>query len=406
MSDARNDLSTNVAAFCATLRTEHGFRIGLHETLDAMRALEAIGVSDGDRVRAALRLICCGTHAQTQIFDRAFDVFFFAPRPGVPQPAYAARNARPGRDKLPPSDSEFPTVEPNAPVDEDTQAAAATAAQRREVEGEPDEGSAARSLRARYSPQDTPGDPLRVDPRPAASLRSAAQRIVQSVRLGRSRRWKALDSGRRFDLRRTIRASLKTGGDPVALRFLGHPLRNPRFVVLIDGSRSMAEYTAVMIAFTAALCACSARVKAFVFSTALRDVSADLRAAFRTAAQLTGLGEAWGGGTKIGASLAAFVAEYGPRLLSPETVVIVFSDGLDVGDIAQLERALRDIDRRSAGIVWLNPHVATPGFAPTARGMRAARPFISLLCAANDARGFETLAGRIAQTARIRGRRG
>ena len=75
-------------------------------------------------------------------------------------------------------------------------------------------------------------------------------------------------------------------------------------------------------------------------------------------------------------------------MLTPETVILVFSDGLDVGDVPVLKRALAEIDRRSAGIVWLNPHAASPGFAPASRGMRAALPFITLLCAANEPAKF------------------
>jgi uncharacterized protein with von Willebrand factor type A (vWA) domain len=92
-------------------------------------------------------------------------------------------------------------------------------------------------------------------------------------------------------------------------------------------------------------------------------------------------------------------------LLTPATLVFIYSDGLDVGDVPQLSGAMRELDFRSAGVVWLNPHAATPGYEPSARGMRAALPFVSLLCAANDVRGFERLAARVAQTPRLRGKR-
>ena len=406
MSKLTDNLSTNVAAFCGLLRNEHGFAIGHREAEDALRALDVIGINDCNRVRSALRLVCCGTYAQTRVFDRAFDAFFLASRPGVPQPALAPRHTRPGREKQKGSADERLGARPKTPPDEGTAGDGAPPVQRRAVDDEPNDPNPWDLLRARYSPVAASGGSLRIDPVRAADMRSAALRMVQSVRLGRSRRWKSMDRGGRFDMRRTIRASLETGGDPVALRFLGHPLRNPRFVVLIDGSRSMAEHTGVMVEFTAALCERSARTKAFLFSTALRDVTSELGTALHAGTNLANLGEAWGGGTKIGANLATFVAEHGTRLLTPETVILVFSDGLDVGDVPVLKRALAEIDRRSAGIVWLNPHAASPGFAPASRGMRAALPFITLLCAANEPQGFETLARRIAQTSRIRGRRG
>jgi len=158
----------------------------------------------------------------------------------------------------------------------------------------------------------------------------------------------------------------------VALRFLGHALRNPRFAVLIDGSRSMSSYGPLMLEFASALVQRSPRASVFVFSTALRSVTSALRRSIRQRHhQLADLGDSWGGGTKIGASLRDFVHTYGSRL-NDETVVIIYSDGLDVGDMAQLDRAMHEIHSRSAAVVWVNPLAGTSGYAPTAQGMRAA----------------------------------
>jgi uncharacterized protein with von Willebrand factor type A (vWA) domain len=384
------------------LRSEHGFAIGHREAADALRALDVIGISDRDRARSALRLVCCGTHAQTLAFDRAFDAFFAEASAGLPQNAYAPRHTRPGPKPPEAPDDKREPAPPKERADDPDDGGSANAVTRRTVDDDGTDANAWHHLRARYSPAAARGEALRIDPRRVAKLQTVAQRLIRSVRLGRTRRWKPRDRGGRLDMRRTLRASLETGGDPVALRFLGHPLRNPRFVVLIDGSRSMAEHGDVMVAFTAALCACSTRTRAFFFSTALRDVTRELRAAVRAGGTFADLGEAWGGGTKIGANLAAFVRDWGARLLTPQTVILVFSDGLDVGAVPQLTRAMSELRRRSAGIIWLNPHAATPGYTPAARGMRAALPFIALLSAANDEHGFEMLAKRVAQTDPLR----
>jgi uncharacterized protein with von Willebrand factor type A (vWA) domain len=160
-----------------------------------------------------------------------------------------------------------------------------------------------------------------------------------------------------------------------------------------------------MLQFARALCACSRRVNVFVFSTELRDVTREIRATLTHGGALSGLGEAWGGGTRIGASLATLIERDGARVLTPETVVLVFSDGLDVGEPDRLARAMRELDRRSAGVVWINPHADTGGYAPAARGMRAALPYVIALSGARDARGFEAMAERVARSARIRGHR-
>jgi uncharacterized protein with von Willebrand factor type A (vWA) domain len=117
------------------------------------------------------------------------------------------------------------------------------------------------------------------------------------------------------------------------------------------------------------------------------------------------LAKAWGGGTRIGASLATLIEREGARVLTHETVVLVFSDGLDVGEPDRLARAMRELDRRSAGVVWINPHADTDGYAPAARGMRAALPYVIALSGARDARGFEAMAEQVARSARIRGHR-
>jgi uncharacterized protein with von Willebrand factor type A (vWA) domain len=391
-------LSHNVPAFCALLREEHGFGIGHPEAHDALRALERLGLTDRARVRSALRLICCGSPAQIAIFEDVFDAFFSGERTGVPQPAYRPRHTRPGHDDLPKhGDERAAAAQHVAPDDDDV--TGGTALERAPVADGSSEDAGVPLLRARYSPH--AGAAAVPHAGEDAAMRAAAARVIASVRLGRSRRWRSSERGGRFDLRRTIRASLQTGGDPVELRYRGHPLRNPRFVVLIDGSRSMAGDTGPAQAFARALCALTVRANVLFFSTALRDVTR----ALRSGAPLTELGEAWGGGTRIGASLETFITEFGARTLSPDTVVIIVSDGLDVGEVYTLERAMREIERRSAGIVWLNPHAGTPGYAATARGMRAALPYVAIFDTAADAQGFERLAAHLARQPRIRGRR-
>ncbi|MGA7094890.1 MAG: VWA domain-containing protein, partial [Candidatus Cybelea sp.] len=157
-----------------------------------------------------------------------------------------------------------------------------------------------------------------------------------------------------------------------------HPLRNPRFVVLLDGSRSMSEHAPRMLQFAYALCRRSRRADAFLFSTQLQEVTRKLRDALGGGScHLEGLGEAWGGGTRIGASLTEFLRKYAARL-SDQTFVIIVSDGLDVGDIPQLQRAMRELARRCAAVAWLNPDASLPGYAPSARGIAAALPYVTI----------------------------
>jgi uncharacterized protein with von Willebrand factor type A (vWA) domain len=238
-------------------------------------------------------------------------------------------------------------------------------------------GAAWQALLARYSPSAGAGTAPAIPREGLAAALRDADRLIARLRLGRSRRWKPRPRGERFDLRRTLRASLRTGGDALEPRALGHPLRNPRVVVLLDGSRSMSEHAPKMLQFAYALAKRSRRADVFLFSTKLQDVTRKLRDADpRQSYRLDDLGEAWGGGTRIGASLSEFVRAYGARLTS-DTFAIVVSDGLDVGEIGRLQRAMHELARRCAAVAWLNPDASRPGYTPAARGMAAALPYVT-----------------------------
>lgn len=347
-------------AFATLLRTEYGIPAGHAQAHEALRALEAVGVEDAERVRCALRATFCSKQEELERFDRAFDAFFGDFARGVRQP---------------------PVPRPEG---EEVQSHAAPA-RRREPEDEKTAAEAWQALQARYSPAAAQTYAAPVVPSAGlAEVLADASRLIAALHLGRSRRWKPHMRGKRFDLRRTLRASLQTGGDPARIRTLGHPLRNPRIVLFLDASRSMSQHADALLQFAYALCQRSHRTSVFVFSTALREITRDLRKTMHEAMHpLDTLGEAWGGGTRIGACLLEFVRTRA-SLLDADTLVIIASDGLDVGEIAQLERAMREISRRCAGIMWLNPHAGTPGFTPSARGMQTALPYVSALLDAKD----------------------
>ncbi len=346
MSD---DLAAQTIEFCSLLRRNYGFNIGPRETYEGLRAVELVGVNDRARVAAALRTVFCSRPEEIAPFALAFDAFFSSEVRGVPQPRHAQQPSLLAEIDARPSIAMQPEDESLA--------------------------EAWQALLARYSATAAASEPPAI---PSDGLDEAlreASRLIARLHLGRSRRWKPQPRGERFDLRRTLRASLRTGGDLLEPHTLGHPLRNPRFVLLLDGSRSMSEYAPRMLRFAYALCRRSRRVNAFLFSTELRDVTRQLRGA-RPDARLDDLGPAFGGGTRIGASLSDFLRKHG-ALLNDQTFVIVVSDGLDVGEIPQLQRAMREIARRSAAIGWVNPHAGLPNYQPESRGMLAAWPYVT-----------------------------
>jgi uncharacterized protein len=393
-------LPENLASFCTLLRREYGFRFGAGELLDAARALDIVDLSRQQAVRFALRAVLSGTRDDVAVFDEAFDRFFLT-RPAT---RVQEQSSAPDREL----DAGLTGEGEEAPQRRRTGGKSAA-----ELEEAPAEGTAPlmplesseeqdgdrRFARASYSPVGVESSEGPEVSEPDEAWVAAARALVRRVQLGPSRRWRAAAKGRRFDIRRTLRGSLQTGGEPLAPRWLARPLRRPRFIVLVDGSRSMSQHAGTALKLASALARATARVEVFTFSTALQRVTTDVqRALMGKTHRFQPLACAWGGGTAIGACLAEFMRRYGERLLATSAVIIVVSDGLDVGDPGTLRAAVQGLRRRSGALVWLNPLLDTPGYEPTAVGMSTARPFVTTFSSVNDLAGFV----RLSRTLRLR----
>jgi uncharacterized protein with von Willebrand factor type A (vWA) domain len=206
------------------------------------------------------------------------------------------------------------------------------------------------------------------------------------------RRGAAPPSGR-LDLRGTMRASLRTAGDPFE-RHWREPSERPRPLVLVcDVSGSMEPYARMLLAYVQACVAARRRVEAFVFGTRLTRVTAELRGRDPDAAleRAAGATQDWSGGTRIGEALATLNREHGRRL-GRGAVVVLLSDGWDRGDPALLEREVARLARCSHRLIWLNPLKAHPDYQPLTRGMQAALPHVDEFMAANSLASLEQLA--------------
>jgi uncharacterized protein with von Willebrand factor type A (vWA) domain len=156
-------------------------------------------------------------------------------------------------------------------------------------------------------------------------------------------------------------------------------------MVLCDVSGSMELVEHRFLQFLFALQHSGARVDTFLFATHLSHVTSQLAAANWRAA-LDAVSQAvtdWDGGTRIGASLAEFVAKWGSSI-DRRTIVIVLSDGWDTGDPRQLADAMAAIRRRARRVIWLNPLLGTAGYEPKTRGMQAALPHLDEFLPAHD----------------------
>lgn len=359
-------------------------------------------MSNRQEVYYALRAVLCGQPEDFPLFDMLFSTLFMN----------KGQRENSSRDKVHasmPEDAESMASEETKEEREATsqgdksRAAEREPAENAELQGalpfgvressDPENESSA-MLGVRFSPESPQQrSAAAVSEKDLEQMRQTAQTLVTSIRLGKSRRWKAMENGERFDFRRTLRQGLQAGGEFGVPKWQGHPQRRPRFVLLCDSSRSVASYSQLWLQLGFELLQQSQRVEVFLFSTELRRVTNELKGSAGGALPvLHDLGAEWGGGTRIGACLERFVRKYGLRLLDQDTVVFIASDGLDTGDIERLRWAMRELHRRSAGVIWLNPLLGTPGYEPRARGMHTALPYIDTFADAHDAASIRKLA--------------
>jgi uncharacterized protein with von Willebrand factor type A (vWA) domain len=215
-----------------------------------------------------------------------------------------------------------------------------------------------------------------------------------------TRRFRPDPAGTRADLRATLRATLKTGGDIITLRFRHRRVREPPIVVLCDISGSMERYSRMFLHFLHALTNDRSRVHTFLFGTRLTNVTRYLR--YRdidqSLAKVAGAVEDWSGGTRIGHSLAEFNLRWSRRVLGQNAVVLFISDGLDRDGGSGLAREMERLHKSCEHLVWLNPLLRYDGFEPKSLGMQAILPHVDEFRAAHNLASFADLVATIGGT--------
>jgi len=393
-------LPENLAAFTETLRRLYGFRIGPGELHDAARALGVVDLGSERAVRNALRPILGGTQDDVRVFDAAFTQFFFPDLAALRREETIATRQEPAPDGAGGhGDAEDARRTPSSTVEADDASALGGGPMTPSGSAGDRSQDAALVATSSYSPLEVETADAPELPRIDQGWRDAARMFVRRLQFGLSRRWSPGRRGRRFDFRRTLRAGLQTGGEMLSPRWLRHPRRAPRIVLLVDGSRSMSAYARTTLTMAVALATATMRLEVFTFSTGLRRATNDVRrAAAGERRRLDPRNHAWAGGTTIGACLRDFLNRFGERMVGRDTVVMIASDGLDVGVPDLLRDAMRELHRRSGAVVWLNPLLETEGYEPTALGMSAARPFITTFTSMTDHAGL----ARMSRLVRLR----
>jgi uncharacterized protein len=229
-------------------------------------------------------------------------------------------------------------------------------------------------------------------------IRELVRRLVLSTPERRSRRVRLGRRGERLDLRRTVRAAHRTGGDPVRLVRARRRHRPRRLVLLCDVSGSMEPYTRVYLTLLQGAVA-GARAEAFVFSTRLTRLTRELSArdpdlALARAAATT---SDWAGGTRLAEGIGRFVTDHGRRGLARGAVVVVLSDGWATDEPEEVADAVRRLRRLAHRIVWVNPRKAAPEYAPLVGGMAAALPFCDAFVSGHSLAALEQVVAAVAE---------
>ena len=222
----------------------------------------------------------------------------------------------------------------------------------------------------------------------------ALKEILESFKVHVSRRSRRSSRSKEMDFPRVMRKSLKTGGLPMELFYREKKKRLKRLVILADVSGSMDRYARFVMPFLLGLRGVGSTAEVFVFSTTLTCVTFMVRRLSVDKA-IEGIAEAvpeWSGGTRIGYSFHQFNEGQGERLLNRRTVVVILSDGWDLGGKELLKREMAVLQRKAYCVIWLNPLAGDPRFDPLCQGMRIALPYVDYFLPANSLQSLKKVA--------------
>jgi uncharacterized protein len=356
-------LADNIVHFGRALRAA-GLPIGPGMVLDAFDALQTGGIGTKADVYWTLHAVFVKKREHTPVFDQAFRLFFrkrgyleklmammmpLAPgAPAPPPPAAALRAQEALSAGMPHRQEEERQIEIDMRM----------TMSEREV------------LRKKDFAQMTAAE--------IAAARAAIARMVLSLDDVKTRRLAPHPHGHRIDMRRTLRGSLKAGGDFIDLKYLGPSRRPPPIVALLDISGSMSDYTRLVLHFLHAVTDARKRVHSFLFGTRLTNVTRALarRDPDEALAGCSAAVNDWSGGTRIAASLGEFNRKWARRVLGQGAIVLLITDGLERDSEDRLAFEIDRLHRSCRRLIWLNPLLRFDRFEAKAKGIRALLPHV------------------------------
>ena len=353
-------MADNVIGFARALRAA-GIPVGPGAVIDALNALQVIEIGHRADVYTTLEAVFVKRHEHALIFAQAFDLFFRAAEEwkhmldSVPLPDHARKKPPPASRRVQEALSQ-PAM--------------------REEETRTQEQELRLSVSDKEILQKKDFAQMSAAEIAAVSRAIAEMRLPQAER--RTRRYQPDARGLKLDMRRTLRASLRTGGEIIDLRKLGRIDKPAPIVALLDISGSMSEYTRLFLHFLHAITDARKRVSVFLFGTRLSNVTRSLRARDpdEALASCSKTVEDWAGGTRIATSLHSFNKLWGRRVLGQGAIVLLISDGLEREADTRLAFEMDRLHRSCRRLIWLNPLLRFGGFEAKAQGIKMMLPHV------------------------------
>ena len=378
MINEQRGLAEKVIRFAGFLKSR-GFRVFQSSVHDSLRCLEEISLEKREDFFVSLRSNLATTDLEWVQFRDHFDQFWIRVNEGE----------KPDKEEVEPqeemqngnSDEEF------HPDDNADLSGAANSTDKKEwLEG------------VAYSPVSMVEKKNlgRFDRGDVQVAQLALKKMIEPFKVDISRRSKRGRKSGNIDFPRVIRKSLKTGGIPFELFSKQKKKRLKRLVIIADVSGSMDRYARFVMPFLLGLRGVGSRAEVFVFSTALTPITFMIRhldvekALERIAMEVPD----WSGGTRIGYSLHQFNKGYGERLHNRRTVVVLLSDGWDLGGKDLLRREMVRLSSSAYSVIWLNPLAGDPDYEPLCRGMKSALPYIDYFLPADSLQSLKRV-GRL-----------
>ena len=384
-------LSDNVLYFARVLRSA-GIPIGSGRILDAIKAINKIGLADKSIFYWALHSVFVHKNEHREIFDQAFKIFWKNPRllekmmqlalprlnTGTPEASDADINRRVqeafNTDNMSKENYVHPSTEDELKFD-----AVMTYSESELLQGMDFEQMSSDEI-------------------------NTAKKVIAQMNLSipqvKSRRFKNSSLRRKIDLRQSLKGANKFCGEYIPLRYKSRKDKNPPIVAICDISGSMSRYSRMLLHFMHVLTTLRNDVHTFLFGTRLTNVTRFLR--FKDVdealAATSSAVEDWSGGTRIGDCLKDFNFNWSRRVLGPGAIVLFITDGLDRGGGIGLSKQIKLIQKSSKRLIWLNPLLRYEEFAPKPTGVKAILPYVDEFRPIHSLESMDQLVNALSET--------